>query len=188
MAWRARRHGVHRPRSRRSRDSVWHSDTGGGTSTGRTAPLSAMSHQAAKPLLFQIWSYAHFPLYLSVAVLGVGVEHVISLAPGAHLHREDAWILTGAATALMTALTIIGFTSDEAQMQRRSWGRLLVRLALCFAALPASLVATVILPCVLLIYLAVLCAVQIMLATGDVAGERDGESEESALVLDLQSR
>ena len=147
-----------------------------------------MSHQAAKPLLFQIWSYAHFPLYLSVAVLGVGVEHVISLAPGAHLHREDAWILTGAATALMTALTIIGFTSDEAQMQRRSWGRLLVRLALCFAALPASLVATVILPCVLLIYLAVLCAVQIMLATGDVAGERDGESEESALVLDLQSR
>src|SRR5712691_521069 len=141
-----------------------------------------------KTLLFQIWSYAHFPLYLSVAVLGVGVEHVISLAPGAHLHREDAWILTGAATALMTALTIIGFTSDEAQMQRRSWGRLLVRLALCFAALPASLVATVILPCVLLIYLAVLCAVQIMLATGDVAGERDGESEESALVLDLQSR
>jgi low temperature requirement protein LtrA len=141
-----------------------------------------------KTFLFQVWSYAHFPLYLAVAVLGVGVEHVISLAPGAHLHREDAWILTGAATALMTALTIIGFTSDKAQMQRRSWGLLLVRLALCLAALLASLVATVVLPCALLIYLAVLCAVQTMLATGDIAGDRDGESEESALVLDLQSR
>ena len=66
-----------------------------------------------KTLLFQIWSYAHLPLYLCVAVVGVGVEHVISLPPGVHLHREDAWILTGAAAALMTTLTIIGFTSDR---------------------------------------------------------------------------
>ncbi|PYX38314.1 MAG: hypothetical protein DMG81_12120 [Acidobacteria bacterium] len=65
-----------------------------------------------KTLLFQVWSYAHLPLYLCVAIVGVGVEHVISLPPGVHLHREDAWILTGAAAALMTTLTIIGFTSD----------------------------------------------------------------------------
>jgi low temperature requirement protein LtrA len=141
-----------------------------------------------KTLLFQFWSYAHLPLYLSVAVLGVGVEHVISLTPGAHLHREDAWILTGAATALMTALTIIGFTSDDVQMQRQSWGRLLVRLALCLAALPASLVATAVLPCVLLIYLAVLCAVQILVAASDAKNEREGESDEPLLVPDLQSR
>jgi len=141
-----------------------------------------------KTFLFQVWSYAHFPLYLAVAVLGVGVEHVISLAPGAHLHREDAWILTGAATVLMTALTIIGFTSDEAQMQRRSWGRLLVRLALCLAALPASLVATAVIPCALLIYLAVLCAVQILVTASDAKDEREGESEEALFVPDLQSR
>ena len=40
-----------------------------------------------KTLLFQIWSYAHLPLYLCVAVVGVGVEHVIPLPQGAHLHR-----------------------------------------------------------------------------------------------------
>ena len=91
-----------------------------------------------KTLLFQIWSYAHLPLYLCVAVVGVGVEHVISLPQGAHLHREDAWILTGAAAALMTTLTIIGFTSDDAQMRRLSLARRVVRFALCSAALPAS--------------------------------------------------
>ena len=141
-----------------------------------------------KTLLFQIWSYVHFPLYLSVAVLGVGVEHVISLSPGAHLHREDAWILTGAAAALMTALTIIGFTSDNTQMRRPSPGRWVIRLALCFAALPASFVATAVLPCTLLIYLAMLCAAQIMLTTSDAMDEREGESEKPELVPDLQSR
>src|SRR6266849_408529 len=141
-----------------------------------------------KTFLFQVWSYAHLPLYLSVAVLGVGVEHVISLAPGAHLHREDAWILTGAATALMTALTIIGFTSADAQMRRPTLGRWLVRVALCFAALPASFVATAVLPCILLTYLAVLCAAQIMLTTNDAMDEPEGESKEPELVLDLQTR
>ena len=141
-----------------------------------------------KTFLFQVWSYAHLPLYLSVAVLGVGVEHLISLTPGAHLHREDAWILTGAATALMTALTIIGFTSDDAPMRRPSLRRWLVRVALCFAALPASFVATAVLPCILLIYLAVLCAAQIMLTTSDAMDEPEGESKEPELVPDLQSR
>jgi len=141
-----------------------------------------------KTFLFQVWSYAHLPLYLSIAVLGVGVEHVISLTPVAHLHREDAWILTGAATALMTALTIIGFTSDDAPMRRPTLGRWLVRVALCFAALPASFVATAVLPCILLIYLAVLCAAQIMLTTNDAMDEPEGESKEPELVLDLQTR
>ena len=141
-----------------------------------------------KTLLFQIWSYAHLPLYLSVAVLGVGVEHVISLSPGAHLHREDAWILAAAATALMTALTIIGFTSDDAQMRRTSMVRWAVRLALCFAALPASFVAAAVLPCILLIYLAVLCAAQIMLTTSAAMDEAQGKSNEPELVPDLQSR
>jgi len=141
-----------------------------------------------KTFLFQVWSYAHLPLYLSIAVLGVGVEHVIFFTSGAHHHREDAWILTGAATALMTALTIIGFTSDDAPMRRPSLRRWLVRVALCFAALPASFVATAVLPCILLTYLAVLCAAQIMLTTSDAMDEPKGESKEPELVPDLQSR
>lgn len=138
-----------------------------------------------KTLLFQIWSYAHLPLYLSVAVVGVGVEHVVSLPPGVHLHREDAWILTGAAAALMTTLTNIGFTSDDAQIRRPSLVRWMVHFALCLAALPASFVATAVPPCVLLIYLALLCAVQVLVTANDTVEERRAESEELELVAEL---
>jgi low temperature requirement protein LtrA len=139
-----------------------------------------------KTLLFQIWSYAHLPLYLCVAVVGVGVEHVISLPPGVHLHREDAWILTGAAATLMTTLTIIGFTSDDSQMRRPSLARWAVHFALCLAALPASLVATALPPCMLLIYLGFLCAVQVMLLTTDTVEQHSEESEELELLVELQ--
>jgi len=138
-----------------------------------------------KTLLFQIWSYAHLPLYLCVAVVGVGVEHVIALPQGAHLHREDAWVLSVAAAALMTTLTIIGFTSDEAQVRRPSLEQWAVRFALCLAALPAALVATAVPPCTLLIYLALLCGVQVMLTTTDDMREQRAESEELELVADL---
>lgn len=138
-----------------------------------------------KILLFQIWSYAHLPLYLCVAVVGVGVEHVISLPQGAHLHREDAWILTGAAAALMTTLTIIGFTSDDAQKRRRSLARRVVQFALCSAAPLASFVATAVPPCMLLLYLALLCALQVIVTTTETVDERRVESEELELVTEL---
>jgi low temperature requirement protein LtrA len=138
-----------------------------------------------KTLLFQVWSYAHLPLYLCVAVVGVGVEHVISLPPGVPLHREDVWILTGAAAALMTTLTIIGFTSDHAQMRRPSVVRWMVHFALCLAALPASFVATAVTPCMLLIYLVLLCTVQVILATTETIEDRRVESEDLELVAEL---
>lgn len=138
-----------------------------------------------KTLMFEIWSYAHLPLYLCVAVVGVGVEHVISLPQGAHLHREDAWILTCVAAALMAMLTVIGLTSDETQAQRPNLARWVVHFALCFAALPASFVATAVPPCMLLIYLALICAVQVIVTTTETAEERRVESEELELVAEL---
>ena len=138
-----------------------------------------------KTLMFQIWSYAHLPLYLCVAVVGVGVEHVISLPPGVHLHREDAWILTGAAAALMTTLTIIGFTSDDAQIRRARLVRWMVPFALCLAALPASFVTTALPPCMLLIYLALLCAVQVIVTSSAMVEEQQVESEKLELVAEI---
>jgi len=120
---------------------------------------------ARQTALFQIWSYAHFPLYLSVAVVGIGVEHVISLSPGTRLHLEDAWILVGAASILMITLQIIGWTLKQGQ-PTPMWRAL--RLVLCFAALPAPLVVTVLPPCVLVVALTLLCGIQIKLATRGV--------------------
>jgi low temperature requirement protein LtrA len=63
---------------------------------------------------FVVWSYAHLPLYLGIAVAGVGIEHIVTIAPDGHLHGAESWILGGAVTLLMLALTTIGLTSDRA--------------------------------------------------------------------------
>lgn len=65
--------------------------------------------------------------------------------------------------------------------RRPSLVRWMVHLALCLAALPASFVATAVPPCMLLIYLALLCAVQVIVTTNDTVKERRAESEELEL-------
>jgi low temperature requirement protein LtrA len=68
--------------------------------------------------LFRIWSYAHFPMYLSVATVGIGVERVIGLDAGALLKPGEAWLLAAAAAAMMAALAGIAATSRRARSSR----------------------------------------------------------------------
>lgn len=113
-------------------------------------------------LRFHIWSYAHLPLYLSIAVAGVGVEHIVSMPPGAYLHHEDAWIFAIAAWGVMSALTTIGWSADNAPGFKEYLGR----YALAAAALLIGPAAEVVLPCLFIIYLALLCILQ-MIWTGN---------------------
>jgi low temperature requirement protein LtrA len=84
------------------------------------AERSVRTHREAHA--FVVWSYAHLPLYLGIAVAGVGIEHIVKIAPDGHLHGEEAWILGGAITLLMIALTTIGMTSERAQRDSsRGW-------------------------------------------------------------------
>jgi low temperature requirement protein LtrA len=59
---------------------------------------------------FHVWSYVHLPLYLGIAVLGVGFERVIETATDAPLPMSEALILAGAAAAVALALGAIGLT------------------------------------------------------------------------------
>src|SRR5215468_4112244 len=68
--------------------------------------------------LFRVWSYAHFPLYLGVATMGIGVERVIGLNTGAILTRGEAWLLAAAATVVMVSLAAIAATSEKARSPR----------------------------------------------------------------------
>jgi low temperature requirement protein LtrA len=72
---------------------------------------------------FMAWSFAHLPLYLGVAIAGVGVEHVVKIATRGHLHGAEAFILCGAVSLLMLALTAIGATSEHAQRDPERWRR-----------------------------------------------------------------
>jgi len=65
--------------------------------------------------LCHVWNYAHLPLYIGIALAAVGVKHVVALAPGAHLHPMEAWILCGSVALTMASVTVIGMTSQAAQ-------------------------------------------------------------------------
>jgi low temperature requirement protein LtrA len=87
--------------------------------------------------LFQVWNYAHWPLYIGIALAAVGVKHVVALAPGDHLHPMEAWILCGSVTLTMISLTVIGMTSKAAQRCSCLEDRLLPHV--CLAGLTLSL-------------------------------------------------
>jgi low temperature requirement protein LtrA len=62
-------------------------------------------------LRFHVWSYSHFPLYLGIVVLGVGIERIVTAASRATLTTTEGVILTGAATVVMVAMSAIGTAS-----------------------------------------------------------------------------
>jgi low temperature requirement protein LtrA len=72
-------------------------------------------------VLFQIWHYAHLPMFLGIGVAGVGFQHLISLHAAEQLSRTEGWILCSAIAALTAALISICATSEK----RRTYGRFL---------------------------------------------------------------
>jgi low temperature requirement protein LtrA len=69
---------------------------------------------------FHAWAYAHFPLYLGIAVAGVGVEHVIHVASHGHLRATETWILCGALATAMAAVTTIAASRQAGHDERAS--------------------------------------------------------------------
>jgi low temperature requirement protein LtrA len=62
---------------------------------------------------FHVWSYAHLPLYLGIAVLGVGIERVIETATEAPLPARETLILAGAALSVVCSLGVIGLSRRQ---------------------------------------------------------------------------
>ncbi len=113
---------------------------------------------------FQVWSFAHLPLYLAIAITGVGLEHVIATATDAPLHSQEALILCGAVSALMGAMTVIGATRNRrspAHAGVHGQGR---AGALAVLPLGLGLAGTVLMPSVLVAGLTFLCVVQLLVA------------------------
>src|SRR5215469_3702032 len=109
--------------------------------------------------MFNIWSHAHFPMYLSIAVLGVGIEHVISLPSGARVSLQHAPILIGAAIVLMSTLIVIGLTSSHSGSQFR----LLPQLVVLAVLLPSPLLTPYAASFILIVQILLVCIVQMWL-------------------------
>jgi low temperature requirement protein LtrA len=114
---------------------------------------------------FMVWSYAHLPLYLSIAVTGVGIEHIIRIAPDGHLHTAEVWILCGAVSVLMLSLVTIGAMASGPQRVSGNAGRVVSRYVL--AASPLILAGTHLEPVPLVTGLTLLCFVQLALSLRD---------------------
>ena len=73
------------------------------------------SHRDA--IRFNIWSYAHFPLYLGLIVTAVGVQRIVTAAARWTLNGEEALLMTSAAAVVMIAMAVVGGTfSRRTQM------------------------------------------------------------------------
>ena len=123
-------------------------------------PAERHIRTARDTIRFQIWSHAHFPLYLSIAVLGVGLEHIISLPSGAQLAVQHAWILVGAAFVVTIALIVIAATSGS----RESLSTQTLRLLLAFTILLVPLLVKHLPSCMLILGFFLMCALQLGLA------------------------
>jgi low temperature requirement protein LtrA len=64
-------------------------------------------------VLFEIWHYAHLPLFLGIGVAGVGFEHLISLEAGARLTATEGWVFCAAILALGISLASIAATGSK---------------------------------------------------------------------------
>ena len=125
-----------------------------------------------------IWNYAHLPVYLGLVLTAVGVEHIVRAGARGHLHGEEAWILCGAASAVMAALALLTSVSSRRGPMPRRWATRAVALAAAPLLLPA--VAPAIPSAALVAALAAACAGQIailpqQLEDDDAAGRRDIE-------------
>jgi low temperature requirement protein LtrA len=59
-------------------------------------------------VLFQVWSYAHLPLYVGIAVLAAGLERLVRHGGIGHLHGGDAIVLAPALAVVVASMIIIG--------------------------------------------------------------------------------
>jgi low temperature requirement protein LtrA len=83
---------------------------------GVEATAHRMVGSMAEAARFHVWSYAHLPLYLGIAVTGVGLERVIAAANEAPLPRSETLILLGAVGTVVMSIAVIGLTRRSHQV------------------------------------------------------------------------
>lgn len=113
---------------------------------------------------FRLWSLAHLPFYVGIAVTGVGMEHIVRGGGTTVLHQPEALILSVAAIVVMASLWVIGTTSMP---HRHSWPQrrhTVVMAAAVVATLGLGTAAPLLPPPLFVIAIAILCALQLRLA------------------------
>jgi len=134
------------------------------------AKASAERHIKTKKqaLLFHVWNYAHLPLFLGVAVSGIGIYHVIALQPGMPLPASEGKILACAVALTMASRATIGATSEAAQRRDRLAVYLWPQYLLAAAVAILGTYSAHVLPVLLVLAFTLICLAQVMLAQREI--------------------
>jgi low temperature requirement protein LtrA len=62
---------------------------------------------------YEVWTYAHVPLYLGMVLSAVGVEHLITQGTAIHLTTEEACLLGAAVLVVLAALAALVAVRSE---------------------------------------------------------------------------
>lgn len=80
---------------------------------GVDASAARHIHSRADAVTLQLWSYAHYPLYLGVVVGGVGLRRIVTAADRAPLTIMDATLMGAAAFLVGVSMAAIAATSPR---------------------------------------------------------------------------
>lgn len=116
---------------------------------------------------FNLWGYAHFPLYLSIVVAGAGVQRSVTAAAHATLSSAEASLLAAAMATVMLAITVVGAASVGGK--QTPWPRVAASVALSAVALAAGTLVNITVPAGLIVALAAVCLAQLALAMAGAA-------------------
>jgi low temperature requirement protein LtrA len=115
-------------------------------------------HSHADAVRFHIWSYAHLPLYLGIAVAAAGLERMVHLAADADPRHGEGAILGAALAVVMLAMVVIGAVNPQRPPSSRI---IAVQIALAGLAACAGTAEALLTPAVLVLVMAMLCATQL---------------------------
>jgi low temperature requirement protein LtrA len=120
---------------------------------------------------FHLWHYCHLPMFLGIAIAGVGFQRAITVASEGHLNRSEVWILSIAAISVMIALSTLGATSDAAQMRRSLPAYLWPQYAIALATIILGICADRMHTLVVVLTLLTGCVLQTLVAQRETVVE-----------------
>jgi low temperature requirement protein LtrA len=122
---------------------------------GGAADRHIRSHRDA--LRFHVWSYAHLPFYVGVAIVFAGIQQIVHDGAVHPLHHTDGVVLGGGLALAMVALLAIGSSGPARASSRR------LPLQVCVVAIAAAggLLAAQIPSALFVVVVFSLCALQV---------------------------
>lgn len=124
------------------------------------------SHRDA--IRFNIWSYAHFPLYLGLIVTAVGVQRIVTAAARWTLNGEEALLMTSAAALVMMAMSVV---SETFSRRARTTAAAVPAITCALLALGLGVVAawSPVTPVMIILGLIALCSTQAIRTHASIA-------------------